>query len=50
LDKLGLLLLLPIPLGGGMPLAPTLATESTLTLEDVRPLPEGAVDIVCACA
>ncbi len=49
LDKLGLLLL-PIFLGDGMRLTPTLATETKLTLDEVRPLPEGAVEIVYSFA
>lgn len=49
LDKLGLLVL-PIFLGDGMRLTPTLATDTKLTLEDVRPLPEGSVEITYACA
>jgi dihydrofolate reductase len=48
LDKLGLLVL-PIFLGDGMRLTPTVATDTTLTLEEVRPLPEGSVDIVYSC-
>ena len=49
LDKLGLLQL-PMFLGDGMRLTPTLAVETKLILEDVRALPEGALDIVYACA
>jgi dihydrofolate reductase len=45
LDKLGLLLM-PILLGGGRRLTETVSLDTTLTLEQVRPLPEGAVDIV----
>jgi dihydrofolate reductase len=48
LDKLGLLQL-PIFLGDGMRLTPTLAVDTALTLEDVRAIPGGAVDIVYAC-
>jgi hypothetical protein len=49
LDTLGLLVL-PIFLGDGMRLTPTVATDTTLTLTEARPLPEGAVDLVYACA
>jgi len=49
LDKLGLLVI-PIFLGDGMRLTPTVATDTSLTLEDARPLPEGAVDLVYACS
>jgi dihydrofolate reductase len=49
LDKLGLLVI-PIFLGDGRRLTPTVATDTSLTLEDVRSLPEGAVDLVYACA
>lgn len=49
LDKLGLLHL-PIFLGDGMRLTPTLAVDTRLILEDVRTLPEGALDITYACA
>lgn len=48
LNKLGLLVL-PIFLGAGMRLTPTVAVDTKLTLEEVRPLPEGAVDLVYAC-
>jgi dihydrofolate reductase len=49
LDKLGLLVL-PFFLGGGMLLTPALSTEAELVLEEVRPLAEGAVEIVYACS
>jgi dihydrofolate reductase len=49
LDKLGLLVL-PFFLGDGMRLAPPLSSDTKLALESVRPLPEGAVDIVYDCA
>ena len=49
LDTLGLLVL-PIFLGDGMRLTPTVATDTTLTLTEARPLPEGAVDLLYACA
>ncbi len=45
LDKLGLLVL-PVFLGGGRRLDETVSLDTRLTLEDARPLPEGAVDIV----
>jgi dihydrofolate reductase len=45
LDKLGLLVL-PLFLGGGRLLTETVSPDTKLTLEEVRPLPEGAVDIV----
>lgn len=41
--------MLPIFLGDGMRLTPTVATDTTLTLTEARPLPEGAVDLVYAC-
>jgi dihydrofolate reductase len=47
LDKLGLLQL-PILLGDGMRLTPTLAVDTELTLEEVRAIPGGAVEIVYA--
>jgi dihydrofolate reductase len=49
LDKLGLLVL-PFFLGGGMPLTPSLSTETELALEEARTLPEGAVEIIYACS
>jgi dihydrofolate reductase len=49
LDKLGLLVL-PMFLGDGMRLAPPLSADTKLVLESTRSLPEGAVDIVYACA
>jgi len=49
LDKLGLLVL-PLLLGAGMQLTPSLSTETGLTLEDQRSLPGGVVEIVYACA
>ena len=48
LDKLGLLVL-PFFLGGGRLLTPALATDTELVLDEVKPLPEGAVEIVYAC-
>jgi dihydrofolate reductase len=49
LDKLGLLVL-PFFLGGGTLLTPALATDTQLVLEEISPLPEGAVEIVYACS
>ncbi len=49
LDKLGLLVL-PIFLGGGRLLTEAVSLDTTLTLEQTSPLPEGAVDIVYGVA
>jgi dihydrofolate reductase len=49
LDKLGLLVM-PILLGGGRLLTETISLDTKLTLEEVRALPEGAVDIVYGVA
>lgn len=49
LDKLGLLVL-PVLIGEGMRLAPPVDPDVKLTLESERLLPEGAVEIVYACA
>ena len=49
LDRLGLIVL-PLLLGGGMRLTPPVSPDAQLTLESERPLPEGAVEIVYACA
>ena len=49
LDRLGLIVL-PLLLGGGMRLTPPVSSDAELTLESERPLPEGAVEIVYACA
>jgi dihydrofolate reductase len=49
LDKLGLLVL-PLFLGGGMRLTPSVSTDSQLVLESERSLPGGSVEIVYACA
>jgi dihydrofolate reductase len=49
LDKLGLLVL-PLFLGGGMRLTPSVSTDSQLALESERSLPGGSVEIVYACA
>jgi len=48
LDKLGLILL-PILVGEGMRLTPSLSTDAELTLESERALPGGPVEIVYAC-
>jgi dihydrofolate reductase len=48
LDKLGLIVL-PLLLGAGMRLTPSLSLDAGLTLESERALPEGAVEIVYAC-
>jgi len=48
LDKLGLIVL-PLLLGTGMRLTPPGASETRLTLESERALPEGSVEIVYAC-
>jgi dihydrofolate reductase len=48
LDKLGLIVL-PLLLGAGMRLTPSLSSDTALTLESERALPEGAVEIVYAC-
>ena len=48
LDKLGLIVL-PLLLGAGMRLTPSLSLDAGLTLESERTLPEGAVEIVYAC-
>jgi dihydrofolate reductase len=49
LDELGLIVL-PLLLGDGMQLTPSVSTEADLTLERTRALPTGAVEIVYACA
>jgi dihydrofolate reductase len=48
LDKLGLIVL-PLLIGEGMRLTPTLSTDTGLTLESERALPGGSVEIVYAC-
>jgi dihydrofolate reductase len=47
LDLLGLIVV-PVLLGGGMQLTPSLASDAQLTLESEHPLPSGAVEIVYA--
>ena len=49
LDKLGLIVL-PLLLGGGMQLTPSVSSDVGLTLESERVLPTGAVEIVYACS
>jgi dihydrofolate reductase len=48
LDKLGLIVL-PILVGEGMRLTPSLSTDAELTLESERALPGGPVEIVYSC-
>lgn len=48
LDKLGLILL-PLLVGEGMQLTPSLSTDAGLTLESERVLPGGSVEIVYEC-
>jgi dihydrofolate reductase len=48
LDKLGLIVL-PLFLGAGMQLTPSLSSDTELTLEHESVLPSGAVEIVYAC-
>jgi dihydrofolate reductase len=48
LDKLGLIVL-PVLLGAGLQLTPSLSTDSRLTLESERALPSGSVEIVYDC-
>jgi dihydrofolate reductase len=49
LDLLGLIVV-PVLLGGGMQLTPSLASDTQLTFESEHPLPSGAVEIVYALA
>jgi dihydrofolate reductase len=49
LDELGLIVL-PLLLGGGMQLTPSLSTDTRLTLARRHALPTGAVELVYACA
>ena len=42
--------MLPMLLGDGMRLSPSLRTDTKLVLESTRSLSGGAVDIVYACA
>jgi dihydrofolate reductase len=48
LDRLGLIVL-PLLLGGGMQLTPSVGADASLTLESERALPTGAVELVYAC-
>lgn len=48
LDKLGLIVL-PLLIGEGMRLTPSLSTDTGLTFESERVLPGGSVEIVYAC-
>jgi dihydrofolate reductase len=48
LDKLGLIVL-PLLIGEGMRLTPSLSTDTGLTFENERALPGGSVEIVYAC-
>ncbi len=48
LDLLGLIVV-PVVVGGGMQLTPSLATDTRLTLESTQPLPNGSVELVYAC-
>jgi dihydrofolate reductase len=49
LDELGLIVL-PLLLGGGMQLTPSVSTDTRLRLERQQVLPTGAVELVYACA
>jgi riboflavin biosynthesis pyrimidine reductase len=49
LDELGLIVL-PLLLGGGMQLTPSVNTDIGLKLTSQRALPTGAVEIRYACA
>jgi dihydrofolate reductase len=49
LDRLGLIVM-PMLVGDGMRLSPPLRSDTDLTLESERALPEGSVEIVYACA
>lgn len=49
LDKLGLIVL-PLFLGNGMRLTPSLSIDTELALESQRSLPGGSVEVVYACA
>ena len=48
LDELGLIVL-PLLLGEGLQLTPSVSTDADLTLERQQALPTGAVEIVYAC-
>jgi len=49
LDLLGLVVV-PVLLGGGMQLTPSVSTDSRLTLESTNALPGGAVEVTYSCA
>ncbi|NUR75109.1 MAG: riboflavin biosynthesis protein RibD [Thermoleophilia bacterium] len=49
LDLLGVIVL-PVLIGDGMQLTPSLGLDTRLTLESERSLPTGAVEIIYACA
>jgi dihydrofolate reductase len=49
LDELGLIVL-PLLLGGGMQLTPSLGTDTRLTLTSSRALPNGALEVSYACS
>jgi dihydrofolate reductase len=49
LDELGLIVL-PVLLGNGTQLTPSVSSEAELTLKSGRALPIGAVEIHYACA
>jgi len=48
-DELGLIVL-PLLLGNGIQLTPSLSTDTRLTLKSARALPSGAVEIIYTCA
>jgi len=45
LDELGLIVL-PLLLGGGMQVTPSLSTDTTLTLTNQRVLPSGPLELI----
>ncbi|HEV7564244.1 MAG TPA: dihydrofolate reductase family protein [Solirubrobacterales bacterium] len=49
LDEIGLIVL-PLLLGGGLQLTPSLDTGTNLSLESERALPSGAVEMTYSCA
>src|SRR5438876_8951968 len=49
LDELGLIVL-PLLLGSGLQLTPSVSTDTALTLKSERALPTGAVEIAYSCA
>jgi dihydrofolate reductase len=48
LDVLGVIVL-PLLIGGGMQLTPSVSTDADLAFEGARPLPTGALEISYAC-